>query len=78
MRQDRFGNYGIYPPYVSHDGEVGWTVQRISADSDVDDGGEIIGEFAEQHDAELFAEAKFESDDALLMDKLRDKYDEEE
>lgn len=55
-----FGNFGIYTPYESHDGEVGWTVQTFDpATDDVGDMGSIIAEFADRADAELFARAKF-------------------
>lgn len=57
-----FGNYGVFSPYESHDGDVGWTVQRLSSADGVepDDHGEIIAEFSDELDARFFAEAKAE------------------
>jgi hypothetical protein len=77
-RIDAFGKFGIYTPYESHDGSVGWTVQRFEPADDQDELGEVIAEFAEEHNARLFAEAAFEAGRVLIQDKMRDKYEPED
>jgi hypothetical protein len=61
-RVKAFGRFGVYTPYESHDGEVGWTVQTFETGDDVGDMGFIVAEFHDQADAELFARLKADAD----------------
>lgn len=65
-----FGHYAVFSPYESCDGASGWTVQRMDSGdgADPDEFGEQIAEFYDRFDAELFAEAKAESDDDARRD----------
>src|SRR5687767_14774218 len=67
-----FGRYAVFAPYESHDETMLWTVQRVDRGSDPEDTGSILAEFEDRFDAELFAEAKYESDEAGRLDKLSD------
>jgi hypothetical protein len=58
-RVKAYGHFGIYSPYESHDGDVGWTVQKFSEGDDVGDMGDCIAEFVTRDDAELFALTKY-------------------
>lgn len=60
-----FGYYAVFSPYESHDGNVGWTVQRIEP-GDEDALGEIVAEFVERADAEAFAKSKFEGEEVAI------------
>lgn len=65
-----FGRYAV----ISVEGGT-WSVHRIGDSDDPDDIGVALGEFIDQLDAELFAEAKFETDASAVLDHQRDKYD---